>query len=84
MRITERDLNNLVFKLNKLTDNPTSYSDGGEINIGHFHIDSAYGGYKLVQTTTKTGSIKEIIHSGFVPKRKLYDLIDAYIRGIEL
>ena len=52
------------------------------MNIGHYCLDGAYGGWKLVRTMNDGGGIDEITY-GFVSKRELYDLINAYIKGVE-
>mgnify|MGYP000916033009 FL=1 len=87
-RITQKHLDGMVSRLNRLTNSPQTYMseiDGKRvINIGHFHIDSAYGGVNLVRTCTNGGGISTPIGGGFCTKRELYDKIYSYIRGIEL
>ena len=87
-RITQKHLEGMVSRLNRLTNSPETYmSDiGGRrvINIGHFHIDGAYGGVNLVRTCTDGGGISSPIGGGFCTKRELYEKLYAYIRGIEL
>lgn len=89
-RITINNLNTIILKLNRLTDNPgdtyTISSDGKyTANIGNFHLESAYGGYKLIQMQSACGGTSDdILHTGFVPKRTLYNSIQTLIRGIEL
>lgn len=82
-RITEKDLKNLCFILNKETNNPVSYwnNEKKEANPGNFHIDFAYGGTKLVQTCNKGGGVRDITH-GFRPKRETYDLIQQFRAGV--
>lgn len=85
-RITDKDLDGLLARLNRLAGTPLEYctkqADGTiTINVGHFHIDRAYGGCKLVQTCSAGGGIRTVIHSGYVPKRAVYDLTYAYLIG---
>lgn len=87
-RITQKHLEGMVSRLNRLTNSPSTYmSDiGGKrvINIGHFHIDSAYGGVNLARTCNDGGGISTPIGGGFCTKRELYEKLYSYIRGIEL
>lgn len=85
-RITNKHLEILVNQLNKLTNSPTAYADKTnefKVNIGHYHIDSAYNGHKLVRTINESGGETNITAGGYVSKGQLYKLIDAYISGIE-
>ncbi len=87
-RITDKHLAGMISRLNRITNNPLEYStrdDAGRFtcNVGHFHIDRAYGGYQLVQTVTDGGGVRNVLPSGHVMKRTCYDLLAAYIRGIE-
>lgn len=87
-RITDKHLAGLVARLNRLAGTPLEYCtkqpDGSIIiNVGHFHIDRAYSGYQLVQTTTAGGGVRTVVGSGFVPKRQVYELTYAYLRGLE-
>jgi len=87
-RITDKHLAGMISRLNRITNNPLEYStrdDAGRFtcNVGHFHIDRAYGGNQLVQTVTDGGGIRNVLGSGHVPKRACYELLAAYIRGIE-
>ena len=83
-RITGKDLQAVVQRLNRITNNPTTYMDEDRnILVGHFHIDCAYGGNQLVQTVTTGGGVRNVLSSGFVPKRELYMLMQAYISGLD-
>ena len=84
-RVTEKDLGTLVNQINEETNQPTSAytrKDNGELcaNIGHYYLDGAYGGHKLVQIVSG-GGITEITR-GFVPKRELYQMMVSYLDGI--
>ena len=88
-RITNADLDNLCNQINKLNGTPLTYGgiqeDGKFVsNIDHYHIDSAYGGYKLVQLATDGGGTRDITHSGFTTKRELYNEMRAIITGLEM
>lgn len=87
MRITEKDLEIAINRLNNLTNNPTepwSKNKKGKIkaNIGNYHIDYAYGGYVLCEMTNINGGIRNIFNK-CKTKRELYNQIHAYMLGIE-
>ena len=83
MRITKKDLEDDCKVLNTLTDNPletyTKTDAGIVINVGNYHIESAYGGYKLVQISQKLGGKRDITTFGFGTKRQVHDAIRAII-----
>jgi len=86
-RILIADLQAVVARINRMTGSPLTYSDSkpGEkfkANVGHYHLDQAYGGTKLVRTMNEGGGITEITH-GFNSKRETYELMHAFIRGLE-
>lgn len=89
-RITNRDLEGMVKRLNTLTKMPlTSYTidtDGRCMpNAGNYHLDWAYGGVKLVRMSLTPGcsGVSEPIYMGYGTKRECYDRIYAFICGIE-
>ena len=87
-RITYKMLQGLCDYLNKLTNSPaTSYAQGEDgkyhAQIGNYHISGAYGGVNLERICNDGGAITQPIGGGFKTKRELYNLITAYIRGIE-
>ena len=80
MRITKKDLEARIKYLNRLTKNPETYmtiKESGErvINIGHYHLDCAYGGYELVQTVNNGGGVRTPLYTGHVTARELYNCI---------
>ena len=87
MKITKSNLQAVVDRINTVTKSPmTSYTKDAKgkytANIGNYHIDSAYGGNKLVQMTNGNGGIKDITY-GFVSKSELYSLMHAFLAGYE-
>ena len=87
-RITQKDLEYLVKRINEATNSPeTSYqttSKGYKGNIGNYHLDYAYGGVKLVQMVNYGGGIREISRGGFGTKRELYNWMQAFLSGMEV
>ncbi len=87
-RITMKDLEGQVNRLNRITNSPmesyTKLPDGKfKANIGNYHLDGAYGGWKLGRICSEGGGVSDILSCGYVSKREIYQLIYSYIRGIE-
>jgi hypothetical protein len=87
-RTTMKQLNTLIEVINKEAKTPLSYCDRindppFKINVGHYHIDSAYGGYKLVQTVNDSGGIRTVTHSGYITKSNLYNELYAFLCGLK-
>jgi len=86
-RITRKDLEWAVNRLNRITGNQAEPYRGEHgkwfANIGNFHISGAYGGVSLHQMVNDAGGVRDIFGQGPVPMRELYNLIHAYLRGIE-
>jgi hypothetical protein len=86
-RITQKHLEGLVGRLNRLTGSPMSpYAmvDGKHVaQIGNYHLDYAYGGAQLVRIHNLCGGVSTPLMSGHVSNRECYDGIYAFIRGIE-
>ena len=85
MRVTKKMLENKVDYLNEITNSPIEYfSDDGKftINIGHFCISGAYGGYELQRVCNSGGGVRTPLNTGHIPKKELYNLICAFIDGM--
>lgn len=87
-RITVTQLEAAAALLNQITGNPaTPYgkNDAGvwSSNLGNFHISSAYGGFALHQMATDLGGIRDVLYTGYIPARQLFDRMSAYRYGIE-
>lgn len=77
-----------IERLNRLSGNSLTYMREDSIGKrfiveGHYHLDCAYGGYKLVQTDNNAGGIRTISNNGYTTKRDLYNQIQMYIKGYE-
>jgi hypothetical protein len=87
MRITNKILENRIDYLNELTNNPKTprTQTNGKLvsNVGNYHLDGAYGGYELAQMHNSGGGVDNPLRSGHIPKKELYNLINAFISGIE-
>ena len=88
MRVTIKMLESRVAYLNKITNSPASCYDHNKdgkwiANIGNYHLDGAYGGYKLCRVTSEGGAVTNVLNCGYETKRDLLKLIEAFQRGIE-
>lgn len=87
MRITNKDLEAVVNRINDITNSPKeSYvknADGKFIaQIDNYHLSFAYGGVSLQRMHNISGGVSTPINSGHVSKRELYNLMQAYINGL--
>lgn len=92
-RITQKDLEILVDRINKVTNSPSATctkraDDRGSAfghqyswNIDNYHLDYAYGGVKLVRTCNEHGGISTISTGGYGTKRELYNWMQAFLAG---
>ena len=86
-RITIKMLERKIEYLNRITDSPADpYGKDDEGNFkanpGNYHLSGAYGGWCLEQMHNEGGGVRSII-PGYRPKRELFELICAYINGME-
>lgn len=88
-RITQKDLEYLVKRINEVTKSPTepytrpTQADNSfKSNIGNYHLDYAYGGVKLVRMVNPHGGITEISDGGFGTRRELYNWMRAFLNGL--
>lgn len=51
--------------------------------VGNYHISYAYGGACLHQISNEGGAARDVLFSGHIPKRDLFNLMHAFLRGIE-
>jgi hypothetical protein len=86
-RITDKDLEAAVRRLNIITGSPetpyTKQSDGRfKANIGNYHLSYAYGGVCLHRISNESGGVTTPVGIGHVSKRELYGLLNAFINSI--
>lgn len=86
-RITMGDLEAVVERINHVTGSPKeSYIKDKAGNYlaqpGNYHLDGAYGGWGLSRMSNPGGGVGNII-GGFMPKRELYEKMQAFLRGVE-
>ena len=88
-RITMKNLEALRDSINKATNSPLEAYEPlksgdfkAKANVGHYQLEGAYGGYKLVRITNESGGETNITN-GFDPKRILWDKMQAFLSGVE-
>ena len=90
--ITKAELQATVDRINRITGSSLEpYTKTGEVphqtykaNIGNYHLSGAYGGFALHRMDTDGGGITDVLRVGHVSKRELYNLMHAFIRGLEV
>jgi hypothetical protein len=86
-RITIKVLEDRCLYLNKLTHSPLDSHtklEGKLIsNEGHCHISQGFNGVSLYRYANNSGAIRNVLNIGNSTKRELYNLMNAYIKGIE-
>ena len=81
-RITNKDVELQLERLNKLTGNPTEYWTDKKANIGNIHTRGQYGYTTIMQTINDGGGCHSLA-SGLT-KREAYQWLKAAIEGIYL
>lgn len=88
-RITVKDLEAVVRRVNRTVNGsevePWVRGEDGQLRatVGAYYLDGAYGGYELLRMSNENGGVTDVLASGHVPKRELYALMHAFLRGIE-
>jgi len=87
-RITIKHLQALCDRINRTLGTPmepyVKQSDGSyKAAIGCYHLYQAYGGVNLVRMVSDGGGISNVLGCGCIPKRDLYDRMQAFLSGIE-
>lgn len=85
-RITDKDLIAVVARLNRTTGHPEqSYDPNGEpgnrYNVGSYYLSYAYGGVALCRVVNQDGGSEDVLRSGHIPRRDLYNQVHAYLKG---
>jgi hypothetical protein len=87
MRITQKDLEAVVNRINAVTKSPpTSYTktkDGKyKANIGNYHLSGAYGGVSLHRMHNSSGGVEDVFSCGHTTKRDLYNRMQSFLLGV--
>lgn len=86
-RITKKELEGVVDQINRMTNSPLEpYSKDAEgkliVNVGCYTLSYAYGGVELQRMHNRFGGSTTPLNSGHVSKRELYNLMQAFIKGL--
>ena len=77
-RVTMKDLQGTVARINRIV----GIADPKWNVPGSYTLDGAYGGWKLAQIVNEHGGQRDIT-SGYASRRECYELMHAFIRGLE-
>jgi hypothetical protein len=83
-RITDKQLDSLCEYLNNITNRPLKPWADGRAAVGNYHISHAYGGVCLHRHVNEGGGVNCPLVHGHVPKRELFNLMHAFIKGLEV
>lgn len=81
-RITEKHLQAIIDRLNRITGSPAAPYVDGKAQIGNYHLSHAYGGVCLHRMHNDGGGVSSPLSTGHVTKRELAGLLHAFIAGI--
>jgi hypothetical protein len=82
-RITEKQLQAIVDRLNRITGSPSAPYVGNVAQVGNYHLSHAYGGVCLHRMHNEGGGVSSPLSIGHIPKRELAGLLHAFIAGID-
>ena len=84
-RITQKDLERLVDRINDFTgNNPKPWDGNCNANIGNYHLSYAYGGVKLHQMVSDGGGVRDVLSTGYTTKRDLFNHLHTFLSGLNL
>lgn len=83
-RTTEKQLQAIVDRINRITGSPMSPYINGKAQVGNYHLSHAYGGVSLHRMHNEGGGVSEPLCCGHIAKRELAQLMYAFIAGINL
>lgn len=81
-RITEKQLQAIIDRINTITINPAKPYIDGKAQIGNYHLSHSYGGVCLHRMHNESGGVSDTFQCGHVTKRALADRLYAFIAGI--
>ena len=81
-RITEKQLQAVVDRLNRITNSPMQPYVDGKAQPGNYHLSHAYGGVCLHRMVNENGGVSSPLSTGHITKRELLNLMYAYICGL--
>ena len=82
-RITEKHLQAIVDRINRITGSPAAPYIDGKAQVGNYHLSHAYGGVCLHRMHNDGGGVTSPLSTGHTTNRQLQGLLYAFINGIE-
>ena len=86
MRITEKDIEAVIHRINIATGSPetpwTKEASGMKANIDNYHRSGAYGGVTLHRMINDGGATEDVFSCGHITKRDLYNRMQAFLVGL--
>ena len=83
VRINEAlNVSNDCYKLTRTGKVRRDKSGHALVNVGTCYLSCAYGGYRVEQMCSGGGS-RDLLSTGYETKRHVYDMISAFMTGIE-
>ena len=83
-RVTEKQLEAIVDRINRITNSPPASYVDGKAQVGNYHLSHAYGGVALHRMYNEGGGVTSPLSTGHMSKRELAALMHAFISGIEV
>jgi hypothetical protein len=81
-RVTEKQLQAIVDRINKISNSPAEPYINGKAQPGNYHLSHAYGGVCLHRMSNTDGGVSSPLSTGHVSKRELAALMYAFICGL--
>jgi len=81
--ITIKDLNAVCTRINKLTNSPLIPYIDNKPQGGHYLIDQSCGGYSLHRMEPAGTGVRDVLSTGYVPARELYNALFAFIARVK-
>ena len=82
-RITGKDLERLARRINAVKKRPQDTHNGATWNVGNHHISVYPSVVCLHEIVCETGSVRDVLGTGYVKRRELYNKMRDHISEIE-
>ena len=79
-----RITNKMLYERLNLLNNVVGHPNPRPQEINTYDIEMAYDGVKLIKYSNNYGGVVDVFKCGYTSKRELFDLIDAFIKGINI
>jgi hypothetical protein len=83
LRITIKQLETDVDRINAATDSPAKPFIEGVWQVGNYHLGEHCGGVVLHRVVSLSGGVKDVLQTGPTSKKELFNGIYAFLLGLE-